>query len=108
MQFTLWISAILSSFLDNIPFVATMIPLLKEVQASSTFTFDAVWWALSIGSCIGGAGTIIGASANVVTKGICEDQEVKISFVSYMKVAYPIMLLLVLISSLYLTIRFIL
>ena len=62
----LWMSAILSAFLDNIPYVATMIPLVNEMESLSQFNFEPVWWALSIGACLGGNGTIIGASANVV------------------------------------------
>jgi len=98
----LWMSAILSSFLDNIPYVATMIPLVNTISAGSVTTFEPVWWALSIGACLGGNGTIIGASANVVARGILEKHNIKISFIKYMKIAFPLMILSILISSIYL------
>ncbi len=99
----LWMSAILSSFLDNIPYVATMIPMVDEMEHLSSFDFQPVWWALAIGACLGGNGTIIGASANVVAKGITERSNHKISFIGYMKIAYPLMLLSIVISTIYLT-----
>lgn len=98
----LWMSSILSSFLDNIPYVATMIPLVNEMGSLSTVSFEPVWWALSIGACLGGNGTIIGASANVVARGILEHQNQKISFFGYMKIAFPLMILSIIISTVYL------
>ncbi len=98
----LWMSSILSSFLDNIPYVATMIPLVSEMETLSTVNFEPVWWALSIGACLGGNGTIIGASANVVARGIVERHDQKISFLGYMKIAYPLMILAMIISTGYL------
>ena len=61
----LWVSAILSSFLDNIPFVATLIPLIITMGKSG-MDIAPLWWALSLGACLGGNGTLVGASANVV------------------------------------------
>ncbi len=98
----LWSSSILSSFLDNIPYVATMIPLVDEMETLSTASFAPVWWALSIGACLGGNGTIIGASANVVARGIVERDGRSLSFVGYMKVAFPLMILSMVISTVYL------
>ena len=68
----LWSSAILSSIIDNIPFVATMIPMLKSMEPSlgGREAMMPVWWALSLGACFGGNGTLIGASANVVVAGL--------------------------------------
>lgn len=103
----LWMSAILSSFLDNIPYVATMIPLVNEMESLSSFDFEPVWWALSIGACLGGNGTIIGASANVVARGITERNNHKITFLGYMKIAYPLMILSMVISTIYLMIFYI-
>lgn len=65
----LWVSAIVSSFLDNIPFVATLIPLILTMQSSGV-DVTPLWWAVSLGACLGGNGTLIGASANVVLSGI--------------------------------------
>ncbi|MBI9009899.1 MAG: ArsB/NhaD family transporter [Tenericutes bacterium] len=98
----LWTSSILSSFLDNIPYVATMIPLVDKMESLSAVDFSPVWWALSIGACLGGNGTIVGASANVVARGIVERDNRKLSFLSYMKIAYPLMVLSIVISTVYL------
>ncbi|MBU0996572.1 MAG: ArsB/NhaD family transporter [Firmicutes bacterium] len=98
----LWMSALLSSFLDNIPYVATMIPLVNSLSEGSVATYEPVWWALSIGACLGGNGTIIGASANVVSRGILEKHGFKISFMKYMKIAFPLMILSIIISTVYL------
>jgi len=100
----LWMSAILSSFLDNIPYVATMIPLVKTISADAGVSFEPIWWALSIGSCLGGMGTIVGASANVVARGLVEKRGYHLSFTAYMKVAFPIMILSIMIATLYLAI----
>jgi len=98
----LWVSAIASAFLDNIPFVATMIPLIKDMGTMSGMNLTPVWWALSLGACLGGNGTIIGASANVIATGLAEEQGHKITFRNYFKVAFPIMILSIVASSIYL------
>jgi len=98
----LWMSALLSSFLDNIPYVATMIPLVDTISNGSVELYAPVWWALSIGACLGGNGTIIGASANVVSRGILEKNGHELSFMSYMKVAFPLTILTIIVSTLYL------
>ncbi|MDO5142718.1 MAG: ArsB/NhaD family transporter [Eubacteriales bacterium] len=101
----LWGSAIFSSFLDNIPFVATMIPLILSMQTSG-MEVTPLWWALSLGACLGGNGTLIGASANVVLSGISAKHGHPITFSRYLRVGFPIMLLSVVISTAYLLIRF--
>ena len=98
----LWVSAIASAFLDNIPFVATMIPLIKDMGAISGMSLTPVWWALSLGACLGGNGTIIGASASVIATGLAEDQGHKITFKNYFKAAFPIMILTIVVCSIYL------
>ena len=103
----LWMSSILSSFLDNIPYVATMIPLIKHISEGAIESYAPVWWALSIGACLGGTGTIIGASANVVARGIVEKSGFKLSFISYMKIAFPLMILSIIISTVYLFVLYI-
>lgn len=97
----LWISAIMSAFLDNIPFVATMIPLLQSVGAQASFSIEPLWWALALGACLGGNGTLVGASANVVVAGILEKHNHRISFGQYFKIAFPLMLLSIAISTIY-------
>lgn len=98
----LWFSAVASAFVDNIPFVATFIPLIKEIGALSHMAIMPLWWALSLGACLGGNGTIIGASANVIVSGMAEREGHPISFLSYMKVAFPLMLISIVISTVYL------
>jgi len=104
----LWSSAVLSAFIDNIPFVATMIPLIKAM--APTFGGDAallpLWWALSLGACLGGNGTLIGASANLVVAGIAERAGTHFRFVEYLKVAFPLMLISIVLSHAYLWWRF--
>lgn len=105
MLLILWGSAIFSSFLDNIPFVATMIPLILSMQADG-MDVSALWWALSLGACLGGNGTLIGASANVVLSGISAKHGHPITFARYLRVGFPMMVLSVAISTVYLLIRF--
>ena len=95
----LWVSAIASAFIDNIPFVATMIPLILQMGEMSDMNVMPLWWALSLGACLGGNGTVIGASANVVAIGIAERNGYRITFGSYFKVAFPMMLLTIVVST---------
>ncbi|ABB15138.1 SLC13 family permease [Carboxydothermus hydrogenoformans] len=101
----LWLSAIASAFVDNIPFVATMIPLIQKMGALAGMTpqaLEPLWWALSLGACLGGNGTIIGASANVIVAGLAEKNGYPISFMGFMKIAFPLMLVSIVISMGYL------
>ena len=98
-------SAVISSFLDNIPFVATMIPILLAME-SSGMDVTPLWWAVSLGACLGGNGTLIGASANVVLSDISKKNGHEITFVQFLKTGFPIMLLTVAIAGLYLVVRF--
>ncbi|MCP5449465.1 MAG: ArsB/NhaD family transporter [Gammaproteobacteria bacterium] len=104
----LWSSAILSAIIDNIPFVATMIPLIKAMAP----TFGGpeglmpLWWALSLGACLGGNGTLVGASANLVVAGFAERAGQPIRFMQYTLMAFPIMLMSIAISMVYLYWRY--
>ncbi|MGB9813894.1 MAG: ArsB/NhaD family transporter [Thermovenabulum sp.] len=100
----LWASAILSAFLDNIPFVATMIPLIKGLGAISGMDITPLWWALSLGACLGGNGTLVGASANVVTAGVMEKEGYRITFKDFTKLGFPLMIISIIISTVYLLI----
>lgn len=104
----LWASAILSAFIDNIPFVATMIPLIKAM--GPTFGGDSallpLWWALSLGACLGGNGTLIGASANLVVAGLAERAGTVFRFMEYLKVAFPLMLISIVLSHVYIYLRY--
>lgn len=97
----LWVSAIMSAFIDNIPFVAAMIPLIMQMGQLSGIDIYPLWWALSLGACLGGNGTAIGASANVVAVGMAEREGYKITFGNYFKIAFPIMLVTIVISTVY-------
>lgn len=98
----LWLSAIASAFIDNIPFVTTMIPLIQKLGALSNMNIIPLWWALSLGACLGGNGTIIGASANVIAVGLAEENGHKITFGHFFRNAFPMMLLTIVISTAYL------
>ena len=104
----LWVSAIASAFIDNIPFVATMIPLIQALGTLGISDLGPLWWALSLGACLGGNGTIIGASANVIASGMAEEAGYKITFGGYFKVAFPVMLVTIAISTVYLVVFYLL
>lgn len=106
MLIILWISAMVSAFLDNIPFVATLIPMILAIQSEGGMDVAPLWWALSLGACLGGNGTLIGASANVVLSGISNKNGYPITFMSYLKVGFPMMILSVVIAMGYLLLRF--
>lgn len=102
-----WASGILSAILDNIPFVATMIPLIEST--SQTFGADGIeplWWSLALGACLGGNGTLLGASANLTVAAFAEKARQPIAFIAYMKIAFPIMILTLMISNVYLWLRY--
>ena len=105
----LWGSAVLSAVVDNIPFVATMIPLLKEVGpelCGGAENVNVLWWALALGACLGGNGTLIGASANLTVAGLAERQGVGFRFLAYTKVAFPLMLMSIAVAQVYLFVRY--
>lgn len=102
----LWVSAIASAFLDNIPFVATMIPLIQEMGQMGITNLEPLWWSLALGACLGGNGTLIGASANLIVAGLAGKEGYPITFMKYLKVGFPLMLLSIVISSVYLYLRY--
>ncbi len=89
----LWIAAFMSAFIDNIPFTATMLPIVGYLSSKIPGAGETLWWALALGACLGGNGTIIGASANVVTIGIAESQGYRTTFGDFMKTAFPLMII---------------
>ncbi len=101
----LWGSALLSSILDNIPFVATLIPMITAMGASG-INVEPFWWAISLGACLGGNGTLIGASANVVLSGIAGKHGHPISFKDYTKIGFPVMIFTIVIATVYLAIKY--
>ena len=99
----LWASAILSSIVDNIPFVATMIPLIKNMAPAygGADKIEPLWWCLSLGACLGGNGTLIGASANLTVAGIGDRNHVPFRFITYTLYAFPMMIVSVAICHIY-------
>jgi Na+/H+ antiporter NhaD/arsenite permease-like protein len=99
----LWASAVLSAIVDNIPFVATMIPLIKSMAPAfgGADKIEPLWWCLSLGACLGGNGTLIGASANLTVAGIGDRNGVPFRFITYTLYAFPMMVVSVAICHLY-------
>ena len=104
----LWSSAILSSAIDNIPFVATMIPMLKSMEEAvgGREVMMPVWWALSLGACFGGNGTLVGASANVVVAGMAMRHGLHIHFMKFLLWSIPVMLVSVAIANIFLYLEY--
>ena len=102
----LWMSAIASAFIDNIPFVATLIPLIKDMGEMGLSNLEPMLWSLALGACLGGNGTLIGASANVVVASMAAQRGKPISFISFMRTAFPLMILSIMISMAYVWIRY--
>jgi Na+/H+ antiporter NhaD/arsenite permease-like protein len=104
----LWGSAFLSAIVDNIPYVATMIPLLKAMapQMGTPEQTEVLWWALAAGACLGGNGTLVGASANLVVAGLAAKQSIMIGFVRYLKVGLPLMVVSMVICHAYVWLRY--
>lgn len=106
----LWASALLSSIVDNIPFVATMIPLIKGMAPAfgGPEGLEPLWWSLALGACLGGNGTLIGASANLTVAGLAERAGHPIRFLPFMRIAFPMMLLSIAISTANVALRYLL
>jgi len=104
----LFVSAVASAVVDNIPFVATMIPLIKNMAASfgGSEGLIPIWWSLALGACLGGNGSLVGASANLIVAGFAERSGQPIRFLPFMLMAFPMMLLSVCISSVYVYFRY--
>ena len=97
----LWVSAIASAFIDNIPYTITMVPVVLQISQELSLDLGPLIWALAFGACLGGNGTLIGASANVVTAGMSEEAGYPISFNQFFKVGFPVMLMTVSIITAY-------
>jgi Na+/H+ antiporter NhaD/arsenite permease-like protein len=104
----LWMSALLSAILDNIPFVATMIPLIKNMAPAfgGLARIEPLWWCLALGACLGGNGTLVGAAANLTVVGIAERNAIRVSFVQYLVYGLPMMLVSIAICQLYVWLRY--
>jgi Na+/H+ antiporter NhaD/arsenite permease-like protein len=103
----LWMSAFLSSVVDNVPFAATMAPLIKDLSMITGLELKPLAWSLSLGTDIGGNGTPIGASGNVVGVAVAEKNKYPISWGVYCKVAYPSMIISVAVCNAVLLLRYV-
>ncbi|PSL45118.1 putative tyrosine transporter P-protein [Salsuginibacillus halophilus] len=104
----LWVSGMLSGFVDNVPFVAAMIPIIQEFQSYGVQDLDPLWWALALGACLGGNATIIGSTANVIVAGMAHKANEGFTYMEFLKVGVPVVVLSFLISTVYLLGRYLL
>lgn len=103
----LFSSGILSGILDNIPLVATFIPVVKIIgETTSPEMIEPIWWSLALGSCLGGNGSLVGASANVIMFGFARKNNIPLSFTKYLVYGIPLTLLSLVISYLYVMVRY--
>jgi Na+/H+ antiporter NhaD/arsenite permease-like protein len=103
----IWVSGVLSAVVDNIPYVATMIPMVQDISASvGADAAQPLWWALSLGACLGGNATLVGASANVVSASICTKNGYPITFMDFTKYGALITLISLLICTGYVLLRY--
>ena len=99
-----WISAIASGIVDNIPFTATMIPVVEELQGEQMD--NAYWWSLALGACFGGNFTLVAAAANVAAAGMAERSGRPIKFMEFLKIGVPATLLSLVLATLYILVRY--
>ncbi|CDQ18113.1 Na+/H+ antiporter NhaD [Halobacillus karajensis] len=104
----LWSAGILSGIVDNIPFVAAMIPVVQELQGYGMMNVDPVWWSLALGACLGGNGTLVGASANVVVAGLAASHNKPIPFLKFSLYGFPVLILSLIIATIYVWLRYLL
>lgn len=104
----LWLTGLLSGFVDNIPFVAAMIPVILEFKDYGMTNLDPLWWSLALGACLGGNGTLLGASSNLVVAGLAAKEKENIKFIEFFKVGFPIVIISLGISSVYVYFRYLL
>lgn len=105
----LWVSAFTSAFLDNIPYTATMIPVVTILvnEMPETLDIKTLAWALSFGACLGGNGTLLGASANIVTAGISTSRGYGVTFLNFLYPGMAVMIVTVAIANLYMLVVYV-
>jgi len=102
----LWVSGISCSFINNISYTISMVPVIHNIGMMTSFNLNPVWWALSLGACLGGNATFIAAAANLVGVNILKRQHIVITFKDFFRVGFPIMLISLILSSVYLFLRY--
>jgi Na+/H+ antiporter NhaD/arsenite permease-like protein len=100
----MWASAALSGVIDNIPYTATMIPVVAQLSAAHDG--DALWWGLAIGADLGGNATIIGASANVILASMAEREGHKITFGAFLRFGLPVTIGSMVVATAYVWLRY--
>ncbi|WLD92216.1 ArsB/NhaD family transporter [Alkalihalobacillus sp. AL-G] len=104
----LWGSGLLSGFIDNIPFVAAMIPVIMEFEEYGMQNLDPLWWSLALGACLGGNATLIGASANVIVAGMAMKSKQSFSFIQFLLIGFPVVIVSLVIATIYILLRYLL
>jgi Na+/H+ antiporter NhaD/arsenite permease-like protein len=104
----LWMTGIFSGVVDNIPFVAAMIPVILEFKDYGMTNLDPLWWSLALGACLGGNGTLLGASSNLVVVGLALKEKVHIQFIDFLKIGIPVVIISLLVCSVYIYFRYLL
>jgi Na+/H+ antiporter NhaD/arsenite permease-like protein len=102
----LWLTGLLSGFVDNIPFVAAMIPVINEFEDYGMTNLDPLWWSLALGACMGGNGTLLGSSSNLVVAGLAAKSNHPLGFLSFMKIGLTVVIFSLLISTVYIYFRY--
>ncbi|MGD6847081.1 ArsB/NhaD family transporter [Rossellomorea aquimaris] len=103
----LWGTGILSAIVDNIPFVAAMIPVIQEFGEFGMVNMDPLWWSLALGACLGGNGTLLGSSSNLVIAGLASKEDVHIKFYQYLLIGVPVTLISLAVSTIYVYFKYI-
>jgi Na+/H+ antiporter NhaD/arsenite permease-like protein len=85
-----------------------MIPLIQNMGAMGIDNLEPIWWSLALGACLGGNGTLVGASANLIVAGMAAERGVKITIINYLKIGFPLMILTIITSTVYVYIRYLL
>jgi Na+/H+ antiporter NhaD/arsenite permease-like protein len=102
----LWGSGIASGIIDNIPYTATMVPIVQEL--GNQMPIEPLWWSMALGACLGGNATAVGASANVIVLSMSERADYKISFVQFLRYGVIVTVISLLISTVYVYLRYLL
>lgn len=102
----LWLTGIFSGFVDNIPFVAAMIPVIFEFQDYGMANLDPLWWSLALGACLGGNGTLLGSSSNLVVAGLAARAKQHVRFTEFLKIGFPVVIVSLVIASIYVYFRY--
>ncbi|MBN2166860.1 MAG: ArsB/NhaD family transporter [Marinilabiliaceae bacterium] len=105
-QFILWLSALSTTVINSIPYTATLISVIHDMVPQLEGNTEVLWWALSLGACLGGNGTIVGAAANIIAAGFSQKTAYPLTFMKYLKIALPLMLVSIVLVSVYFLIRY--